>query len=105
MAADIHFTCCAVSAVQPPQGTGWVVTNPPYGVRVSPAAELRNLYAQFGNVLLKLCTGWKAGFLCNSDYLAGHTRIKFDEKRVLINGGIPVRFYLGRVGLASSKKG
>ena len=35
VAADIQFACRAVSAIQPPRGPGWVVTNPPYGVRVS----------------------------------------------------------------------
>ena len=35
VADGIEFTCRAVSAIQPPQGPGWVVTNPPYGLRVS----------------------------------------------------------------------
>jgi putative N6-adenine-specific DNA methylase len=105
VAADLQLNCSAVSAIQPPSGSGWVVTNPPYGVRVSPSRDLRNLFAQFGNVLEKMCSGWKVGFLCNSDYMAGYTRIKFDEKMPLVNGGIPVRFYLGRVGHEGKQKG
>ena len=105
VADSLQLTCCAVSAIQPPEGSGWVVTNPPYGVRVSTTKDLRNLYAQFGNVLAQLCPGWKVGFLCNSDYMAGYTRIKFDEKRPLVNGGIPVRFYQGRVLSEGQHKG
>ena len=96
----IQFACNAISAIQPPLAPGWVVTNPPYGVRVSPTQDLRNLYAQMGNVLQKLCPQWEVGFLCNSDVLAGQTRLKFIEKRPLVNGGIPVKFYLGRVNSA-----
>ncbi len=53
----IEFSCRAVSAIEPPLGPGWVVTNPPYGVRVSGGRDLRNLYAQFGNVLRARCPG------------------------------------------------
>jgi putative N6-adenine-specific DNA methylase len=95
---SLLFACCAVSSIQPPDGLGWMVTNPPYGVRVSPSKDLRNLYAQWGNVLNSLCSGWQVGFLCNSDYMASHTRLKFEKSLPLINGGIPVKFYLSRVG-------
>src|SRR5689334_788268 len=30
----IEFSCRAISAIEPPPGLGWVVTNPPYGVRL-----------------------------------------------------------------------
>ncbi|MBI3360291.1 MAG: class I SAM-dependent RNA methyltransferase [Chloroflexi bacterium] len=39
----IEFTRRAVSAIEPPPGPGWIVTNPPYGVRVSENKDLRNL--------------------------------------------------------------
>jgi putative N6-adenine-specific DNA methylase len=59
----IEFKCQAVSAIMPPVGLGWVVTNPPYGVRVSEGKDLRNLYAQFGNVLRRQCPGWNVAVL------------------------------------------
>ncbi len=43
----IEFRCQAVSSITPPAGPGWVVTNPPYGLRVSQGKDLRDLYAQF----------------------------------------------------------
>ena len=51
VADAIDFSCRPVSAVTPPGGPGWVVTNPPYGLRVGANRDLRNLYAQLGNVL------------------------------------------------------
>ena len=93
----IQFECQAVSAIHPPERPGWMVTNPPYGVRVSPARDLRDLYAQLGNVLREHCIDWKTGVLCSSDILAGQMRLPVQEKIKFINGGIPVHLYCGRV--------
>ena len=93
----IEFTCRAVSAVEPPAGPGWAVTNPPYGLRVSEGRDLRNLYAQFGNVLRAKCPGWQVAVLCNDLKLLGQMGIELDSSMSLINGGIPVRLGRGRV--------
>jgi len=95
--ADIQFSCRSFSAIEPPAGPGWIVTNPPYGVRVSASHDLRDLYTHLGDVLRSLCPSWQAGILCASDYLAGHTRLQFDRILPLVNGGIPVKFFTGRV--------
>ena len=86
----IEFSCQAVSAIEP-AGTGWVVTNPPYGVRVSSNKVLRNLYAQFGNILRKKCCGWQVTLLCSSYQLLGNIGLQFDTSLALVNGGIPVK--------------
>jgi putative N6-adenine-specific DNA methylase len=95
--ADIQFSCCAFSAIEPPAGPGWIVTNPPYGVRVSPTHDLRDLYTHLGDVLRSLCPTWQTGILCASEYLTGHTRLHFDQILPLVNGGIPVKFFMGRL--------
>jgi len=96
--ADITFACQAVSNLAPPPGPGWVVCNPPYGVRVSPTRDLRNLYARFGDVLRATCPGWQVGMLCSDAILAGHTHLPFQRELALVNGGIGVRLYIGAVG-------
>lgn len=93
----IHFSQAAISAIQPPPEPGWVVTNPPYGVRVSGSSDLRSLYAQFGKVLRMHCPEWNVAFLCNDDRLASLTRVKFEKGVSLNNGGIPVKLNLGKV--------
>jgi putative N6-adenine-specific DNA methylase len=93
----IQFSTRAVSAVEPPAVPGWVVTNPPYGLRVSEGKELRNLYAQFGNVLRAKCPGWQVALLCNDLKLLGQTAIKLDHSMSLINGGVAVRLARGKV--------
>ena len=98
VADDIAFTCQAVSAIAPPPEPGWVVTNPPYGVRVSENKDLRNLYAQFGNVLRAHCPGWHVTFLCSDLTLVRQTRLAVETSRVWTNGGLRVRVAQGLVG-------
>jgi putative N6-adenine-specific DNA methylase len=92
----IDFSCRSVSAIKP-EGIGWVVTNPPYGVRVSPKSDLRNLYAQFGNVLRQRCPGWRVSVLCNDYQLLGNIGLQFDMSRSFVNGGIQVKLAQGVV--------
>jgi putative N6-adenine-specific DNA methylase len=93
----IEFKCQAVSAITPPVGLGWVVTNPPYGVRISEGKDLRNLYAQFGNVLRRQCPGWNVAVLCNDPVLLGQMQMQLDTSLGFINGGIGVRVAKGVV--------
>jgi putative N6-adenine-specific DNA methylase len=93
----IQFETRAVSAITPPPGPGWVVTNPPYGIRVSPSKDLRNLYAQLGNVLRASCPGWQVAIVCSDPRLLGQTGLRLDTSQSFINGGVPVRLGRGRV--------
>lgn len=87
----IEFTHRAVSAIQPPAVPGYVVTNPPYGVRIHSSHDLRNLYDQFGKVLRLNCPGWQAAILCSDNILLGHTGLSFDRRFSFNNGGIQVQ--------------
>jgi putative N6-adenine-specific DNA methylase len=94
VAAMIEFAQRAVSSIQPPAGPGWVVTNPPYGVRLGErGGDQRNLYAQFGKTLRRQCPGWRVAFLCSSLQLARATGLPLDPSQTLplVNGGIRVQ--------------
>ena len=93
----ISFAQQAVSAIQPPPGPGWVVTNPPYGLRVSANKDLRNLYAQLGNVLRAHCPGWNVAILCSDRVLLGQTGLSLDTSLSLVNGGLRVLVGRGQV--------
>ncbi len=88
--ALVRFACHAVSAIEPPAEPGFVVTNPPYGQRVRGGADLRNLYAQFGNVLRARCPGWRVAFLSSDRTLLSQTALRLDTDLTFINGGIKV---------------
>ncbi len=98
VAEMIEFTRQAVSSVTPPEGKGWVVTNPPYGKRVSEGKDLRNLYAQFGNVLRQKCPGWDVSVLCSDPSLLGQMHLNLDTSITMVNGGVNVRLGRGVVG-------
>ncbi len=87
----IEFSARAISAIDPPPGPGWVVTNPPYGVRVSQTKDLRNLYAQFGKVMRAKCPGWWVTMVCDGVRLIRNTGLDFDQGIPTTNGGLKVR--------------
>ena len=91
--ANLDLKCQTFSEILPPEAMGWIVTNPPYGVRVSASKDLRNLYSHLGDVLRQKCEGWHASILCSDPILAGHTHLKFRKPLNLVNGGIPVGLY------------
>ena len=99
VADAIAFTTRPVSAIEPPATPGWVVTNPPYGVRVDAGGDLRNLYAQFGKVLRSRCPGWRVALLCNDRRLLGQTGLALDMSLAMVNGGIKVMLARGTVGV------
>src|SRR5207248_2864428 len=63
---DIEFTVASLSTLDGTVNSeriGYVVTNPPYGVRVGQAAKLRDLYARFGQVLRTNSPRWRLAIL------------------------------------------
>jgi 23S rRNA G2445 N2-methylase RlmL len=97
VADSIQFEAQAVSSIEPPQQPGWMITNPPYGQRVSSNKDLRNLYAQLGNVLRATCPNWQVGILCSDRVLLGQTGLSLDTSLRLVNGGLPVILARGQV--------
>jgi putative N6-adenine-specific DNA methylase len=94
---SIEFSCRPISAIDPPLGPGWVVTNPPYGVRLGAPGDLRSLYARFGQTLRAKCPGWKIAMLCNNVQLLRATGLKFDPGIPTRNGGLKVRLVRGKI--------
>ena len=94
---SIIFSCKAISALDPPPGPGWVVTNPPHGVRLKSRPDLRTLYIRLGRVLRAKCPGWNAAVLCGDDTLLELTGIKFDRWFPMRSGGLRVTLAKGRV--------
>jgi putative N6-adenine-specific DNA methylase len=93
VADAIEFTQRAVSDLAVPPGPpGWVITNPPYGLRLSETRDLRNLYARFGQVLRQQCPGWRLALL-SSDARLEHALglpVEAAGRRPLLNGGLRV---------------
>jgi len=108
VADDVALAVHALSAAAIPQDErGWIVTNPPYGVRVGESAQVRDLWAQLGKVLRARAAGWQVALLSPDQALERQLGIPLRLVSRTINGGIPVRLVVGAVpanGPAGGKK-
>ncbi|HJP86419.1 MAG TPA: class I SAM-dependent RNA methyltransferase [Gemmatimonadaceae bacterium] len=102
VAANVDFSTQSLSTTldalpDAPGGEGWILTNPPYGIRVG-ERDLRNLYARLGSVLQRN-PAWRLGVLAAEEHLVRQGGIRLRSRFDTKNGGIPVSF------LASEKAG
>ena len=86
----------ALSAVEPDGDGGLFIANPPYGARVGEGGDLRNLYAQFGNVARAKADGWRIALVSADRALETQTKLPFEELIRFSNGGIKVRLIATR---------
>ncbi len=93
VSGTIQWSINAISDMPRFSQPGWIVTNPPYGERISANTDLRNLYAQFGNILRKEYAGWKVLFLCSDPNLIYQTQLDVKPIIHFSNGGINVKGY------------
>lgn len=96
VAEVIEFSVKAVSAVEPPPGRGWIVTNPPYGVRVSEGKDLRDLYASLGKAVKAKAAGWNVALLTSEPVLARAAGLNLEPGLSTLNGGLRVQIHARR---------
>ena len=91
VAEDVAFVEAALSSLDPQDGPGFLVSNPPYGVRVGEEARLRDLYATLGKLVVQRLDGWTVALLTANPRLDHATGLAWREVLRTSNGGIPVR--------------
>lgn len=67
---------------------GLMVTNPPYGRRMSETGELPSLYRSLGEVMKMNLQGWKAAVFTEDQALGKHLAIRAEKLHTLFNGAI-----------------
>lgn len=98
VSGDVGLAVRSLSAAEfPGGGHGWVVTNPPYGVRVGDTERVRDLWAQLGHVLRAKAKGWRIAVLSPDPALERQLGISVRAVAQTTNGGIPVRLVVGDV--------
>ncbi|MBU6467547.1 MAG: class I SAM-dependent RNA methyltransferase [Betaproteobacteria bacterium] len=101
------ITLKQVNAVesQPPIEKGMIVSNPPYGVRLSEQSFLQALYPQLGETLKKRYTNWDGWFLTADLTFPKGLRLKPNRKIPLFNGALECRlFHIPLVAGSNRKK-
>ena len=91
VASDIEFVVRSISASEAPADRGWIVSNPPYGVRVGERDPLRNLYAQLGKVVRSTYPGWYLALVTADMGLERQLGVGLRPVLRTSNGGIRVR--------------
>ena len=89
--ADVALAQGAISGLMVPPGPGLIATNPPYGVRLGEAGDLRDLYARFGSVLRAECASWRVALLSADRAHDAATGLGLVERWHSSNGGVKVR--------------
>jgi putative N6-adenine-specific DNA methylase len=74
---------------------GWIVTNPPYGIRVG--TDVRNLYSKLG-AIVRATPSWRLAMLSAAPALDRQLRLSLERVFDTRNGGIPVRLVRSREG-------
>ena len=107
--ADVaSFRHASVSDFLVPTGTGWVITNPPYGLRLA-HGDIRDLYDATRAVLRRRATGWHVSLVAAKGSPVeriglGPARPPASTERILTtNGGLPVALLNGTVPAADQK--
>jgi putative N6-adenine-specific DNA methylase len=89
----VALSCNEIGALVGKPGTGLVICNPPYGLRVGRNEDLIPLYRQIGDVYRKQFPGWKGALLCPPGRLADATGLKLKPVASLLNGGLKVTLF------------
>jgi putative N6-adenine-specific DNA methylase len=77
--------------ISAPAASGFLVTNPPYGVRLSEQQELAEFYPKLGDVLKKKFSGWNAYIFTADPLLPKLIRLTPSRRVPLFNGALECR--------------
>jgi 23S rRNA (guanine2445-N2)-methyltransferase / 23S rRNA (guanine2069-N7)-methyltransferase len=76
--------------IAPPAPRGLLISNPPYGERLSDVAALPALFTELGEVLRSRFDGWRASVLAPDAELGFRTGLRLKKKNAARNGAIDV---------------
>ncbi|MDD6057462.1 MAG: class I SAM-dependent RNA methyltransferase [Clostridiales bacterium] len=88
----IHFQQRPVAQLRHPKKYGFLVTNPPYGERISNIEEMPKLYREIGEVYRKL-DAWSMYLITGYEDAERYIGRKADKNRKIYNGMLKTYFY------------
>jgi putative N6-adenine-specific DNA methylase len=91
---QVAFDVQPLSSLQVPAAAGWLITNPPYGVRVGERTHLRDLYARLGRISQERLSRWHIGLLSAHPALEAQLALPLEEVFRTTNGGLNVRLVI-----------
>ena len=89
----IEFSCLPLEECTPRSEKGLLISNPPYGERLSDPTQLIPLYQQLGHVLHTHYQGWHAAILTSNAMLAKTIGLRATKQYTLYNGALECKLY------------
>ena len=102
VAGMLRFEKADALEVSDEHQVGWIVSNPPYGVRLGDRAETKRLLSRFGQRLREEFAGWHIAILApaGSERLIG---LPLESRLRTTNGGLRVHVLVGTVPAARKR--
>ena len=98
LADRIEIRQAQLADLDPPGTSGLLITNPPYGERLSEKETVRYLYRFLGRRFTSRFAGWRLGFFSSHPEMADFPGLKWDRRYRLHNGPIRCRLLVGESG-------
>jgi putative N6-adenine-specific DNA methylase len=93
-----------VLEISAPAPTGFIVTNPPYGIRIGERQPLDEFYPKLGDVLKKKFSGWNAYIMTADPLLPKSIRLTPSRRIPLFNGALECRLLEYRMVAGGMRK-
>jgi 23S rRNA G2445 N2-methylase RlmL len=90
---NIGFSINGFENTVVPEGSGVVIFNPEYGIRLGNEDELVTTYRNIGRFLKQKCGGYRGYIFTGNAKLAGNVGLKSGKKTKFFNGKIDCRLY------------
>ncbi len=97
LAGLIQVKQAELATLAAPAKQGMLLSNLPYGERLSETEQVSRLYRAFGRIAKERFSGWKAGVFIASAALTDSFTLTWQKKHKLFNGSIPCRLLTGTV--------
>jgi putative N6-adenine-specific DNA methylase len=97
VAEMIDFSCSDLNSLPVRSGPGLVLCNPPYGIRLERGDDLYGLYRSLGDGFRRAFPGWTIAFIAPEEHLAQATGLELHCRARLVNGGLAVALYTGKI--------
>lgn len=89
----ISFATCDYNDSKIPEGSGIVLLNPEYGIRLGNESELESVYRGIGSFFKHKCQGYRGYIFTGNTNLAGKVGLKSNRRIPFQSGTIECRLY------------
>jgi len=97
LAEYIRIKQAELTTLQPPGPKGMILSNLPYGQRLSEMENVSYLYRAFGRIGRERFNGWRVGVFISNPDLTDSFNLVWSDRYKLFNGAIPCRLLVGTV--------